>query len=104
MLPIMWVLSPLCVVFFLLSSFPSVPESDGNPACFQTGLGVLSEDCVEVTMRIYNTVDSSWASVRRCLLSCDPARAGCVHLQNFRKVLWSFSVNLSEEEFFQQKV
>ncbi|XP_074482122.1 EF-hand calcium-binding domain-containing protein 6 [Sebastes fasciatus] len=65
-----------------------------------TGQGVLSKDGVEVMLRIHDVVRSSWASIRRCFLTCDRSHAGSVSVQDFRKVLRHFSVTLSSEEFF----
>ncbi|CAK6975638.1 EF-hand calcium-binding domain-containing protein 6 [Scomber scombrus] len=62
--------------------------------------GVLSKDCVEVMLRIYEAVRSSWTSIRRSFLTSDRTRTGNVSVQDFRKVLRQFSVSLSEEEFF----
>ncbi|XP_019113150.2 EF-hand calcium-binding domain-containing protein 6 [Larimichthys crocea] len=62
--------------------------------------GVLSKDCVEVMLRIYEVVRSSWTSIRRYFLTSDRAHSGTVSVQDFRKVLRYFNVNLSEEEFF----
>ncbi|XP_062300181.1 EF-hand calcium-binding domain-containing protein 6-like [Scomber scombrus] len=62
--------------------------------------GVLSKDCVEVMLRIYEAVRSSWTSIRRSFLTSDRTRTGNVSVQDFRKVLLQFSVSLSEEEFF----
>ncbi|XP_053170180.1 EF-hand calcium-binding domain-containing protein 6 [Scomber japonicus] len=62
--------------------------------------GVLSKDCVEVMLRIYEAVRSSWSSIRRSFLTSDRTRTGSVSVQDFRKVLRQFSVSLSEEEFF----
>ncbi|XP_042258777.1 EF-hand calcium-binding domain-containing protein 6 isoform X2 [Thunnus maccoyii] len=65
-----------------------------------TSQGVLSKDCVEVMLRIYEAVRSSWTSIRRSFLTSDRTRTGSVSVQDFRKVLRHFSVSLSEEEFF----
>ncbi|XP_047430733.1 EF-hand calcium-binding domain-containing protein 6-like [Mugil cephalus] len=62
--------------------------------------GVLSKDCVEVMLRIYESVRSSWTSVRRCFLASDCDRTGSVTMQDFRRVLHRFKVSLSAEEFF----
>ncbi|KAM7377843.1 hypothetical protein PAMA_012982 [Pampus argenteus] len=62
--------------------------------------GVLSQDCVEVMLRIYEAVRSSWSSIRRSFLTSDRSRTGSVSVQDFRKVLRHFNVSLSEEEFF----
>ncbi|KAM7366814.1 hypothetical protein PAMP_014758 [Pampus punctatissimus] len=62
--------------------------------------GVLSKDCVDVMLRIYEAVRSSWTSIRRSFLTSDRSRTGSVSVQDFRKVLRHFNVNLSEEEFF----
>uniref|UniRef100_A0A8C3AHB1 Uncharacterized protein n=1 Tax=Cyclopterus lumpus TaxID=8103 RepID=A0A8C3AHB1_CYCLU len=55
----------------------------------------------KLPLPIAPAVHSSWNSVRRRFLTCDPARAGSVPAQDFRKVLQHFSVDLSSEEFFQ---
>ncbi|XP_026216864.1 EF-hand calcium-binding domain-containing protein 6 [Anabas testudineus] len=66
----------------------------------QTSQGVLSKDCVEVMLRIHDVVRSSWTSIRRSFLTSDRTRTGNIPVQDFRKVLCHFAVNLSEEEFF----
>uniref|UniRef100_A0A8P4KAB9 EF-hand domain-containing protein n=1 Tax=Dicentrarchus labrax TaxID=13489 RepID=A0A8P4KAB9_DICLA len=70
------------------------------PPITPTSQGVLSKDCVEVMLRIYDVVCSSWTSIRRCFLTSDHTRTGIISVRDFRKVLRHFSVNLSEEEFF----
>lgn len=52
----------------------------------QTRLGVLSGDGVQVMLRIYEAVHSSWSAIRRCFLTSDPTRIGSVTVQDFRKV------------------
>ncbi|XP_030006563.1 EF-hand calcium-binding domain-containing protein 6-like [Sphaeramia orbicularis] len=66
----------------------------------QMSQGVLSTDFVEVMLRMYEAVRSSWTSIRRSFLASDRNRMGSVSVQVFRKVLLHFGVNLSEEEFF----
>ncbi|XP_078138383.1 EF-hand calcium-binding domain-containing protein 6 [Centroberyx gerrardi] len=62
--------------------------------------GVLSRQCVEVMLRIYEAVQLSWNAIRHSFLTSDRARTGHISIQDFRKVLRHFSVSLSEEEFF----
>ncbi|XP_071389136.1 EF-hand calcium-binding domain-containing protein 6 [Centroberyx affinis] len=62
--------------------------------------GVLSRQCVEVMLRIYEAVQLSWNAIRHSFLTSDRARTGHISIQDFRKVLRNFSVSLSEEEFF----
>uniref|UniRef100_UPI0037E8E2F3 EF-hand calcium-binding domain-containing protein 6-like n=1 Tax=Semicossyphus pulcher TaxID=241346 RepID=UPI0037E8E2F3 len=66
----------------------------------QASQSVPSKACVDAMLRIYDVVRSSWTSIRRCFLSSDRARTGTVSVQDFRKVLCQFSVNLSSDEFF----
>ncbi|KAM6961515.1 EF-hand calcium-binding domain-containing protein 6 [Tautogolabrus adspersus] len=70
------------------------------PLPTQTSQGVLSRSCVDVMLRIYDVIRSSWTSIRRCFLASNRARTGSVSVQDFRKVLRHFRVSLSEEEFF----
>ncbi|XP_074554887.1 EF-hand calcium-binding domain-containing protein 6 [Halichoeres trimaculatus] len=70
------------------------------PLPTQTSRGVLSRTCVDAMLRIYDAVRSSWTAIRRCFLASDRAHTGNVSMQDFRKVLRHFSVDLSEEEFF----
>ncbi|KAK2858679.1 hypothetical protein Q5P01_003299 [Channa striata] len=65
-----------------------------------TSQGVLTKDCVEVMLRTYDLICSSWTTIRRNFLTSDRTRTGSVSVQDFRKVLSHFGVNLSEEEFF----
>ncbi|XP_076023535.1 EF-hand calcium-binding domain-containing protein 6-like [Genypterus blacodes] len=62
--------------------------------------GVLSKTCVDVMLRLYDAVTSSWTPLRRSFLTSDHGRTGNISVQDFRKVLHHFSVSLSEEEFF----
>ncbi|XP_041637281.1 EF-hand calcium-binding domain-containing protein 6 [Cheilinus undulatus] len=70
------------------------------PLPTQAAQGVLSKAGMDVILRIYDAIRSSWTPIRRCFLTSDCARTGSVSVQDFRKVLRHFSVNLSEEEFF----
>ncbi|XP_029902310.1 EF-hand calcium-binding domain-containing protein 6 [Myripristis murdjan] len=62
--------------------------------------GVLSRECVESMLRIYEAVKLSWSSMRRSFRTFDRARTGYITIQDFMKVLCHFNVNLSSEEFF----
>lgn len=81
-------LSPLFVVLFLIVHislrWPCTNLMPHGPV--QTSRGVLSKDCVEVMLRTYDVVRSSWTSIRRSFLASDRTRTGSVSVQDFRKV------------------
>ncbi|TKS91016.1 EF-hand calcium-binding domain-containing protein 6 [Collichthys lucidus] len=60
--------------------------------------GVLSKGCVEVMLRIYEVVRSSWTSIRRYFLTSDRAHSGTVSVQDFRK--GRFTTTTSFGHFF----
>ncbi|XP_055048571.2 EF-hand calcium-binding domain-containing protein 6 isoform X3 [Misgurnus anguillicaudatus] len=62
--------------------------------------GPLSDQCIEAMLRISKPVQVFWRQMRQKFISFDKERSGHISLQDFRKVLRQFSVNLSEEEFF----
>ncbi|KAA0724428.1 EF-hand calcium-binding domain-containing protein [Triplophysa tibetana] len=62
--------------------------------------GPLSGQCAEAMLRISKPVQLFWRQMRQKFISFDRERTGTISLQDFRKVLRQFSVNLSEEEFF----
>ncbi|XP_051548732.1 EF-hand calcium-binding domain-containing protein 6 isoform X2 [Myxocyprinus asiaticus] len=62
--------------------------------------GPLSGQCVEAMLRISRPVQLFWRQMRQRFVSFDKERTGKISLQDFRKVLRQYSVNLSEEEFF----
>ncbi|XP_073798124.1 EF-hand calcium-binding domain-containing protein 6 isoform X7 [Danio rerio] len=65
--------------------------------------GPLSAQCVEAMLRISRPVQLFWRQMRQTFLSFDKERTGKISVQDFRKVLRQFSVNLSEEELFHFK-
>ncbi|KAM4615605.1 EF-hand calcium-binding domain-containing protein 6-like [Polymixia lowei] len=71
------------------------------PPTTGAGDGVLSRQCVGVMLRICEAVRLSWSAIRHSFMTFDRSRTGSISVQEFRKVLRRFSVNLSEEEFFQ---
>ncbi|XP_056595145.1 EF-hand calcium-binding domain-containing protein 6 [Triplophysa dalaica] len=62
--------------------------------------GPLSGQCAEAMLRISKPVQLFWRQMRQKFIAFDRDRTGKISLQDFRKVLRQFSVNLSEEEFF----
>ncbi|XP_029597910.1 EF-hand calcium-binding domain-containing protein 6 [Salmo trutta] len=62
--------------------------------------GVLSRQCVEAMLRLYDPVQQFWRSLRQNFVTFDHNRSGKISIKEFRKVLRQFRVNLSEEEFF----
>ncbi|XP_077066021.1 EF-hand calcium-binding domain-containing protein 6 isoform X2 [Siphateles boraxobius] len=62
--------------------------------------GPLSGPCVEAMLRISRPIQLVWRQMRQKFTSFDKERTGKISLQDFRKVLRQYSVNLSEEEFF----
>ncbi|XP_073687728.1 EF-hand calcium-binding domain-containing protein 6 [Garra rufa] len=62
--------------------------------------GPLSGQCVEAMLRISRPIQLFWRQMRQKFIAFDKERTGKISLQDFRKVLRQYSVNLSEEEFF----
>ncbi|XP_059392796.1 EF-hand calcium-binding domain-containing protein 6 [Carassius carassius] len=62
--------------------------------------GPLSSQCVEAMLRISRPIQLFWRQMRHKFIAFDKERTGKISLQDFRKVLRQYSVNLSEEEFF----
>ncbi|XP_048014418.1 EF-hand calcium-binding domain-containing protein 6 isoform X1 [Megalobrama amblycephala] len=62
--------------------------------------GPLSGECVEAMLRISRPIQLFWRQMRQKFTSFDKERTGKISLQDFRKVLRQYSMNLSEEEFF----
>ncbi|XP_076154681.1 EF-hand calcium-binding domain-containing protein 6 [Alosa pseudoharengus] len=62
--------------------------------------GPLTTQCAEAMIRIYGPVKQFWRSIRQSFVSFDKDRSRKISLQDFRKVLRHYSVNLTEEEFF----
>ncbi|XP_041966145.1 EF-hand calcium-binding domain-containing protein 6 isoform X1 [Alosa sapidissima] len=62
--------------------------------------GPLTTQCAEAMLRIYGPVKQFWRSIRQSFVSFDKDRSRKISLQDFRKVLRHYSVNLTEEEFF----
>ncbi|XP_051979272.1 EF-hand calcium-binding domain-containing protein 6 isoform X2 [Xyrauchen texanus] len=66
----------------------------------QMSAGPLSGQCVEAMLRISRPIQLVWKQMRQRFVSFDKEHTGKISLQDFRKVLRQYSVNLSEEEFF----
>uniref|UniRef100_A0A671NX27 EF-hand domain-containing protein n=1 Tax=Sinocyclocheilus anshuiensis TaxID=1608454 RepID=A0A671NX27_9TELE len=62
--------------------------------------GPLSSQCVEAMLRISRPIQLFWRQMRHKFIAFDKERTGKISLQDFRKVLRQYSLNLSEEEFF----
>ncbi|XP_050955714.1 EF-hand calcium-binding domain-containing protein 6 [Labeo rohita] len=62
--------------------------------------GPLSGQCAEAMLRISRPIQLFWRQMRQKFIAFDNERTGKISLQDFRKVLRQYSVNLSEEEFF----
>uniref|UniRef100_A0A8C2FLC7 EF-hand domain-containing protein n=1 Tax=Cyprinus carpio TaxID=7962 RepID=A0A8C2FLC7_CYPCA len=62
--------------------------------------GPFSSQCAEAMLRISRPIQLFWRQMRHKFIAFDKERTGKISLQDFRKVLRQYSVNLSEEEFF----
>ncbi|KAG2460370.1 EFCB6 protein, partial [Polypterus senegalus] len=63
--------------------------------------GVETAQFWESMLRIQRQVLQYWRQIRRYFTYCDQQKSGYISLKDFRQVLRNFSVNLSEEDFFQ---
>ncbi|KAK3564762.1 hypothetical protein QTP86_025272 [Hemibagrus guttatus] len=62
--------------------------------------GPLSKRCIETLLRLCPSVQLSWRTLKQAFNSCDKKRTGKISLQDFRKVLRQYDINLSEEDVF----
>uniref|UniRef100_A0A3B3TDC2 EF-hand calcium binding domain 6 n=1 Tax=Paramormyrops kingsleyae TaxID=1676925 RepID=A0A3B3TDC2_9TELE len=62
--------------------------------------GVLSGQCVDAMLRMQGPIQQFWRGMRRNFVTLDRNRSGRISLQDFRKVLSRYGIDLSEEEFF----
>ncbi|XP_048865710.1 EF-hand calcium-binding domain-containing protein 6 isoform X2 [Brienomyrus brachyistius] len=62
--------------------------------------GVLSRQCVDAMLRMQGPIQQFWRGMRRNFVTLDRNRSGSISLQDFRKVLSRYGIDLSEEEFF----
>ncbi|XP_043083506.1 EF-hand calcium-binding domain-containing protein 6 [Puntigrus tetrazona] len=62
--------------------------------------GPLSGQGAEAMLRISRPIQLFWRQMRHKFIAFDKERSGKISIQDFRKVLRQYSVNLSEEEFF----
>ncbi|KAK7117596.1 hypothetical protein R3I94_022980 [Phoxinus phoxinus] len=89
---------------FVLMFSPQVNTSSNRlklqPPTAPMSPGPLSGQCVEAMLRISRPIQLVWRQMRQRFTSFDKERTGKISLQDFRKVLRQYSVNLSEEEFF----
>ncbi|XP_058252475.1 EF-hand calcium-binding domain-containing protein 6 [Hemibagrus wyckioides] len=65
-----------------------------------TSSGPLSKQCIDTLLRLCPSVQLSWRSLKQAFISCDKERTGKISLQDFRKVLRQYKINLSEEDVF----
>ncbi|KAI4880704.1 hypothetical protein NFI96_018440 [Prochilodus magdalenae] len=62
--------------------------------------GPLSRQGVDALLRLFGPVQLNWRSIRRTFVSHDKEHTGKISIQDFRKVLRQYNVNISEEDFF----
>ncbi|XP_066505719.1 EF-hand calcium-binding domain-containing protein 6 [Hoplias malabaricus] len=62
--------------------------------------GPLSDQGADALLRLCTPVQLHWRTLRRTLMSYDKERTGKISVQDFRKVLRQYKVNISEEDFF----
>ncbi|XP_017330552.1 EF-hand calcium-binding domain-containing protein 6 isoform X1 [Ictalurus punctatus] len=62
--------------------------------------GPLSKQCIDTLLRLCPSVQLYWRTMKQAFISCDKERTGKISLQDFRKVLRQYNINLSEEDVF----
>ncbi|XP_026802202.3 EF-hand calcium-binding domain-containing protein 6 [Pangasianodon hypophthalmus] len=62
--------------------------------------GPLSKQCMDILLRLCPSVQLYWRTMKQAFISCDKERTGKISLQDFRKVLRQYNINLSEEDVF----
>ncbi|KAL7862888.1 hypothetical protein SRHO_G00118720 [Serrasalmus rhombeus] len=62
--------------------------------------GPLSRLGVDALLRLFGPIQLNWRTMRRTFVSYDKERTGKISVQDFRKVLRQYNVNISEEDFF----
>ncbi|XP_036423841.1 LOW QUALITY PROTEIN: EF-hand calcium-binding domain-containing protein 6 [Colossoma macropomum] len=62
--------------------------------------GPLSRLGVDALLRLFGPIQLNWRTIRRTFVSYDKERTGKISVQDFRKVLRQYNVNISEEDFF----
>ncbi|XP_063052437.1 EF-hand calcium-binding domain-containing protein 6 [Engraulis encrasicolus] len=88
---------------FVLSHKPAVPRLLRRNILHLTKMPSAeppSTQCVEAMLRIHGTIHQFWRSLKQSFLAFDKARSRKISVQNFRRVLRLYHINLSEEEFF----
>eukprot|EP00057_Strongylocentrotus_purpuratus_P004565 XP_003728971.2 PREDICTED: EF-hand calcium-binding domain-containing protein 6 [Strongylocentrotus purpuratus] len=61
----------------------------------------MSGAMLEAMLRIRDTITNNWKKMRRTFRLLDPTAEGVITTNRFRDTLRQFSINLSEEEFYQ---
>eukprot|EP00057_Strongylocentrotus_purpuratus_P031738 XP_785504.3 PREDICTED: EF-hand calcium-binding domain-containing protein 6-like [Strongylocentrotus purpuratus] len=61
----------------------------------------MSGAMLEAMLRIRDTITNNWKKMRRTFRLLDPTAEGVITTNQFRDTLRQFSINLSEEEFYQ---
>ncbi|XP_072165535.1 EF-hand calcium-binding domain-containing protein 6-like isoform X2 [Diadema setosum] len=61
----------------------------------------MTGEMLEAMLRIRDNIVSNWKKMRRIFRTIDPTAEGVISTLQFRDVLRQFSINLSEEEFYQ---
>ncbi|TSQ92613.1 EF-hand calcium-binding domain-containing protein 6 [Bagarius yarrelli] len=60
----------------------------------------LSKQCMDTLLRLCASVQLYWRTMKQAFISCDKKRTGKISLQDFRKVLRQYNIDLSEEDIF----
>ncbi|GAA6101273.1 EF-hand calcium-binding domain-containing protein 6 [Tachysurus ichikawai] len=60
----------------------------------------LSKQCMDTLLRLCPSVQLYWRTMKQAFISCDKKRTGKISLQDFRKVLRQYNIDLSEEDVF----
>ncbi|KAF7707601.1 hypothetical protein HF521_018819 [Silurus meridionalis] len=62
--------------------------------------GPMSKQCMDTLLRLCPSVQLYFRALKQGFISCDKGRTGKISVQDFRKVLRQYNINLSEEDIF----
>ncbi|KAM9470710.1 EF-hand calcium-binding domain-containing protein 6 [Clarias gariepinus] len=62
--------------------------------------GPLSKQCMDTLLRLCPSVQLYWRTIKQAFISCDKEHTGRISVQDFKKVLRQYNINLSEEDVF----
>ncbi|XP_041934328.1 EF-hand calcium-binding domain-containing protein 6-like isoform X3 [Alosa sapidissima] len=84
---------------FVLFLRPQTKQALGKPKPNEQTLAFVSDQCAEAHLRMSESVQQCWKSMRQSFAVHDHHHSGTISIPDFRKVLRQHSVNLSEDEF-----